>query len=136
MKQDLVTLVSEKAEVVPEPPEDWAGSVPEWCINWALLRLGLEGQFDYQSSMMGGRLEKGGVILDFYLPGYNLGISVMGEYWHLGRGLDVRASDAFQRAQVESMGVTVVNIKESHALANPIHYVNEALHGRDHSKAA
>lgn len=118
---------------VPAPPSDWKGSLPEWRINWALLKLGYAGQFTYQSSRMGGRMVKGGAILDFYFPDLRLAINVQSIYYHYITS-ERRMADSLQRAQLESMGIRVVYIMEAHALANPIYYTKEALAGRSHAK--
>ena len=48
-------------------PANWAGSVPEYVAYQAFIKLGLEPgrDFTYQSPLMGGRLDKGGFVLDF-----------------------------------------------------------------------
>lgn len=49
-------------------PPDWEGSIPEYMVYRSLIeRHGKQPgvDFSYQSALMGGRLDKGGVVLDF-----------------------------------------------------------------------
>ncbi len=55
-----------------------------------LLRVGrIEAlDFSFQSPLRGGRLEKGGVVIDFMFANPpNLGINVQGVYYHYGLGV-------------------------------------------------
>ena len=62
-------------------PEGWEGSLPEWLFNSSLVSLGYreDEDFTYQSPLAGGRLDKGGAIIDFlfYNPP-NLAVNVQG----------------------------------------------------------
>ena len=44
---------------LPEPPEGWEGSKPEWAFYAALIELGYQPgeDFHYQSPLMGGRMD-------------------------------------------------------------------------------
>jgi len=117
-------------EVFPEPSETWAGSKPEWAVYWALLKLGMKGKFSYQ---LGGRMSKGGAVLDFYFPDLNLAINVQSTYYHYKTATQ-QARGELQRAQLESMGITVVYVHEEDVLRDPIFYVKEALAGREHTR--
>ena len=114
----------------PPIPDWFVGSTPEWAIYWALtiLKVG----FTYQSPQMGGRLAKGGAILDFEIPSLNLAINVTSKYWHY-RTTPGRMADELQRATLEGRGIRVIFIDEMDALRNPIFYTREALKFRDHS---
>jgi len=118
-------------QAILEPPADFPGTRPEWAVWWALTKLGYD--FDYQSSQMGGRQERGGAILDFYLPEYNLGINIQSLYWHYGRPEGLR-NDRLQREMMESMGIRITYIDEEDAIANPIYFVKEAIKGNDFSR--
>jgi hypothetical protein len=110
---------------------------PEWAVYWALQRLGKRPgiDFDFQSSLQGGRIERGGMVLDFILfDPQNVAINVQGEYWHYQQGSERIARDKIQRASSASMGFTLVYIDESDAIANPLYYTSEALKGIDHSR--
>lgn len=112
-------------------PEFWLGTIPEYLVYQALTRLGVE--FDYQSRQMGGRQERGGAVLDFYIPDYNLGINVASIYWHYGRPEQV-ANDQLQREALEAQGIRIIYIDEADVLRNAFWYVQEALKGIDHSQ--
>lgn len=123
------------AEGFPEVSPDWLGSEPEWLVYHALLRLGYKDRFTYQSSRMGGRLAKGGAVIDFYIEESNLAINVTSRYWHYAT-TPLRMADELQRAALEGQGITVIYIDELDLERNPIYYVSEALAGRDHSRFA
>jgi hypothetical protein len=114
----------------------WKGSKPELAVYLALQQLGLmEGRdFNYQSSVMGGRLEYGGAVLDFVLPGYSLAINVQSVHYHYADPV-ARQRDAIQRASIEATGLRIIYIDEADALRNAVYYVQEALRGVDHSLA-
>ena len=114
-----------------ETPLDWPGTRPEYAIQWALIRLKIG--FEFQSSKLGGRQERGGAILDFFLPEYNLAINIQSFYWHYGRPGAI-ASDLLQREALEGMGIKVIWIDEDDALRAPLYYTQEALKGNDFSK--
>ena len=77
-------------EVVIKSPEDTpglingiqAGSSYEWSIARALWTLGWT--FQYQVPLFGGRMVRGGVVLDFLVPTRpnQSVINPIGEYWH------------------------------------------------------
>ena len=117
---------------LPETPDSFLGSRPEYLVYWSLLKLGYKNRFEFQSSQFGGRLYKGGAILDFYVPELNLAINVQGSYYHY-RTLEQRTRTQLQRAQLEGAGIQVVYIDEEDLLQNPLYFVKEALSGIDHS---
>ena len=80
----------------------------EKVANW-LDDNGFKGQYERQIALAGGRAEKGGAVIDFLLPSYNLVLRVMGEYFH--RGLDINAQDLIQKQHLEAMGLRVVDIR-------------------------
>jgi len=134
--EKLPVFGKKKAEpkAYPPPPETWAGSLPEWAIYHALITLGKrEGiDFIYQSSQMGGRLEKGGAVIDFlFLDPPNLAINVQSTYYHY-RTATQRTRGALQKAQIESYGIRLIYIQEENALREPRWFVMEALSGREH----
>lgn len=116
-------------KVTLEVPANWLGNVPEFYCWWALTRLGIN--FTYQESYAGGRLEKGGIVADFYLPDHNIAIQIRSIYWH--GGVERRAIDEIQRIMLEGMGIVVVFIDEEFIMADPIFYVKEALKGVSHT---
>ena len=70
----------------PGPP-DRTATLAEWYVFWWLTvkRRLIEGiDFEFQSSIFGGRQQYGGLIIDFFFPNIFQGlvINVNGEYWH------------------------------------------------------
>lgn len=123
-------MVTEQ-QTYPTMPEGFSGTNPEWAIHWALTRMGIE--FDFQSSQLGGRQDRGGAVLDFYLPDLNMGINIQSTYWHYGRP-EAIGNDISQREILESMGITMIYIDEEDALRAPFYYANEAILGNDYSR--
>lgn len=118
-------------------PAGMVATKPEWWCYWALEKLGkIPGvDFTFQSSLMGGRMELGGVVLDFLMQNPpNLGIAIQGVHWHYGLGGDRKAHDAMSRLQIEGKGIKLIYVDEDDVLANPIYFTTEALAGRDHSR--
>jgi len=120
-------------ESLPVQSENWPGSYPEFLVNWALLKLGMKGKYQYQSAKMGGRLSKGGAVLDFYFPSMNLAINVQSVFYHYTTATQ-QSRGELQRAQLESMGIKVIYVYEEHILRDPVFYVKEALAGREHPR--
>lgn len=75
------------------------GSIQEWRVAKALWRLGLT--FNYQASFFGGRMLRGGQILDFLVDTVPIktALAVNGEYWHSG---EMGSEDSFKMAQLEN----------------------------------
>lgn len=120
---------------LPEVPEDWVGSRPEFYIFWALLSLGKkpDRDFTYQSAQMGGRLERGGAVVDFlFYDPPNLAINVQSTYYHY-RTITQQTRGQMQWAQLEGLGLHLIFIDEEDALSNPKYFVQEAMEFRDHS---
>ena len=109
-------------------------TAPEQAVYRALEGLGYkEGQdFFFQSSQLGGRMTRGGVVADFMLPALRLAIQVQGFYWHYSRSGQM-AIDRIQEAALNSIGITVIYIDEDDALRDARFYVEEAIRGVDHS---
>ncbi len=112
---------------------DWEGTAPEYLVFMALTRLKVD--FEYQSSKLGGRQDRGGAVLDFFIPELLLGINIAGKYWHYERP-GIMASDQLQREALEAQGIRVVYIDEEDVMRNALYYVQEALIGNDHSLMA
>ena len=118
-----------------EPPPGFPGTAPEYSIYAALFRMVQKGQisdFEFQSPEQGGRYERGGSILDFFLPDFMLGINIQSSYWHYGRPGKMD-SDAMRAASLAMLGIDVVFIDEADALDRPTFYIEEAIAGVDHS---
>lgn len=111
---------------------------PEIVTFNTLVRIGLTPgvDFEFQSKMLGGRLDKGGLILDFLIfDPPNLAINVNGEFFHYSNQFVFEASarDVIAREQLAKLGINLIFIDEKDVLRNPFFYVREALRGRDHS---
>lgn len=119
------------SETISEPPVNFIGTRPEWAIFNALTRLKVD--FEFQSSQLGGRRNRGGAVLDFYISSQNLGINIQSLFWHYGRPEAV-ANDRMQRLALEGQGLRMVYIDEEDALRDPFFYTQEALQFRDHSR--
>ena len=105
-------------------------TAPEKAVYGALKQLQIP--FEFQSSFFGGRIQRGGVIADFYIRTLSLIISVLGTYWHYDRGR--LGKDLVQRTALEGEGVRVIFIDEEAAISNATYYVQQALMGLDHSR--
>ena len=83
-----------------------ASDLERIVISW-LDRHGIS-DYEFQSSMLGGRYELGGSITDFLFHERNLAWRVHGDYWH--KPIAKQATDDVQRELLESQGWTVVDI--------------------------
>ena len=120
-----------------QTPQGWEGSVPEWLTYEALEKTGLKAGYDftYQSPLLGGRIQKGGVVIDFdFSNPPDLAINVQGVYFHYQFGVETRARDEMIRTQLASFGDTLIFIDEDDLLQDADYYVREALRYRDHSR--
>ena len=119
---------------VQEVPADFGGSLPEYIVYRTLQRLGLDPGQDsiFQSSFQGGRLTKGGQIIDFlFINPPNLAINVQGTYYHQEQGPTVIARDRMARAQLAGEGITLIFIDEGDILADAERFVRAALRYQD-----
>ena len=124
---------------ITEAPPGWAGSLPEYIAYTTFQSFGLEpGQdFVYQSPLMGGRIEKGGLVLDFLFSNPpDLAVNIQGVYYHYEFGVETRGRDVVARQQVAGQGVTLIFIDEDDILTDARYYCREALRYRDHSRMA
>ena len=122
---------------LPEPPQGWTGSKPEWAFYASLLQLGYEPDedFSYQSPLMGGRLDKGGAIIDFMF--YNppdLAVNVQGVYYHYELGAETKARDIFARESLAGQGITLIFVDEDDLEQDPMGITRDALNFRDKSR--
>ena len=105
-------------------------STPERAIYQALTHLGIE--FIFQSSMLGGREIRGGLIADFQVPSLSLVIRCQGEYFHSRS--DTKARDELQKIALETSGWRVIDIDATDALRNALFYIQEAIRGISHAR--
>tara|TARA_Y100000310_G_scaffold258860_1_gene267396 strand:- start:5049 stop:5453 length:405 start_codon:yes stop_codon:yes gene_type:complete len=117
-------------------PMGFLGSLPEFVVLQTLLRMGFREDVDfvYQSSRFGGRLEKGGLIIDFtFSRPPDLAINVQGEYYHHEQGPNVVAKDKYARAQLAGQGIMLIFIDAEDVLDDPERHVRDALRYKDNS---
>jgi len=120
-----------------QAPPNWPGSVPEYVAYQTFIELGLEPgeDFTYQSPLMGGRMDKGGVVLDFLFTNPpDLAVNVQGVYYHYEFGVEAKARDVMARASLAGQNLTLVFIDDDDLMADPTYYCREALAYRDHSR--
>jgi len=118
-------------------PSNWEGSIPEYVAYQTFVRLGKEpGQdFTYQSPLLGGRMDKGGFVIDFlFTDPPDLAVNVQGVYYHYEFGVEARARDIMARASLAGQNLTLIFIDDEDLLKDPMYYCREALNYRDHSR--
>ena len=119
------------------PPPNWPGSVPEYVAYQTFIELGLDPtqDFTYQSPQMGGRMDKGGFILDFMFTNPpDLAVNVQGEYYHYEFGVEAKARDVMQRASLAGQNITLIFIDVADLMSDSRYFCQEALNYRDHSQ--
>jgi hypothetical protein len=124
-------ITSSSARPFPEPGPDWLGTLPEWAIDWAHHVLGKKPGEDYQYISY-----VAGIQVDFEEYDLQLVLNIQGLYWHYEFAGGKQIEDRATRAIIEATGITLINIDEDNALADPVYYLKEALAGRDHSLQA
>ena len=126
-------MVTQEVQV----PNNWPGSVPEYVAYSTFIELGRKPglDFTYQSPFMGGRLDKGGFVLDFmFSDPPDLAINVQGVYYHYEFGVEAKARDVMARASLAGQNITLIFIDDDHLLSDPLYYCREALNYKDHSR--
>ena len=104
-----------------------------------LLRQGLKHgeDFTFQNRFFGGRLDKGGLVVDFLFSNPpNLAISITGFYYHYQQGVGQLAQDVYAKLQLAQQGITLIEIDDDDVHRDAAFYVREALRFRDHSRRA
>ena len=124
------TVTGQPVERVPEWWLERGGSQPEYWIYRAIIRTGrLEFvDFIYQKKQFGGRLQRGGAIVDVEIFSPHVGINVQSNYFY-SRTTNQRAHDRIQRAELERNGFRLEFIDETEAVNRPDAAVREALAG-------
>ena len=140
----MVTLGTRTFRAVrenPTPPAWFGGTWPEFLCYRELTRQGYEPglDFDFQSSLLGGRQSLGGLVADFVFDRpAGLVINVNSRYWHYQRpqkgGVTQGRRDVYAEAQLASLRYTLIWIDDDDLLADAQYYVSEALDFRDHSE--
>lgn len=118
-------------------PEGFGGSLPEYLTFITLVEFGKVPNVDFffQSSFQGGRLERGGLIIDFVFTNPpDLAINVQGEFYHYLQGQATIARDVIAREQLAAEGIRLIFIDAEDVQQDRKFFVSEALVGVDHSK--
>ena len=125
--------------MVQQAAETFVGTEPERLCYNALIQLGkIPGtDFSFQTSLMGGRLERGGLIVDFtFTNPPDLAISVLGVYFHYRLGGGTESRDLMTRELLAGQGIVLVFIDENDLIDDARYYVEQALQYSDHSALA
>ena len=107
------------------------GSRPEFVAwEWLTIRKRQkEGiDFDFTSSMFGGRTIFGGMVVDFYLFAKDMVWRVQGEYFHLVQP-ENRAKDRLDRQRLVGQNLIVVDLYAQDLLQRPTFVLEKAWRG-------
>ena len=88
---------------LPQLPANWEGSITEFIAYQEFIRAGKQPgiDFTYQSPLLGGRMTKGGAVLDFeFTNPPDLAVNIQGVYYHYEFGVDQKARDVMTRVQM------------------------------------
>lgn len=113
-------------------------SIPEFLVFSELERRGFQHNvdFSFQSRFFGGRLDKGGLVVDFtFANPPDLAINVQGVFYHYEQGIEQKASDILSAIQIAAQGITLIFIDDNHVLEDVQFYVGAALEYKDYSQA-
>ena len=118
-------------------PLGFQGSLPEYIVFRELNQKGLRDGVDFifQSSFQGGRLQKGGLVIDFlFISPSDLAFNVQGTFFHLEQGTVVIARDKMARAQLAAEGITLIFLDEEDIMNEPRRTVEDGLRYIDTSE--
>ena len=118
-------------------PDSFPGSLPEYLTFITLQEFGKvpDVDFFFQSSFQGGRLERGGLVIDFiFADPPDLAINIQGEFFHYLQGQSTIARDVIAREQLAAEGITLIFIDAEDVELDRRFYVSQALNFRDHSR--
>ena len=137
VSRGFTTTAKGQSRSIPEVPADFKGSMPEYVVFNQLLRFGLRPNqdFQFQARFAGGKIEKGGLVIDFLFnnpPG--LAINVQGVYYHYEQGSVNIPNDLLAREILAGEGISLIFLDEDDIMNNPTFYVREALNFKDYSK--
>ena len=123
VSRGFTTTARGQSRSIPEVPADFKGS------------LRPNQDFQFQARFAGGKIEKGGLVIDFLFnnpPG--LAINVQGVYYHYEQGSVNIANDLLAREILAGEGISLIFLDEDDIMNNPTFYVREALNFKDYSK--
>ena len=87
--------------------------------------------YNFQSSLVGGRSELGGMIIPFIVPDFNLALRIRNQ--DLYDGVSQTALARIERAQLHNLGFVVVDAHEEDITRNIDEVMNRAIEGREMS---
>ena len=137
VSRGFTTTARGQSRSIPEVPADFKGSLPEYVVFNQLLRFGLRPNqdFQFQARFAGGKIEKGGLVIDFLFNNPpELAINVQGVYYHYEQGSVNIANDLLAREILAGEGISLIFLDEDDIMNNPTFYVREALNLKDYSK--
>lgn len=99
------------------------GQVGQWLNNKRI-------KYDFQSSLVGGRSELGGLTVPFILSDFNLALRIFDE---ITLDLEVQAKNKIERQQLLNIGFIVVDLHEDDITRNIDTVMERAIQGREMS---
>ena len=87
--------------------------------------------YNFQSSLIGGRSELAGMIIPFIVPDFNLALRIRNQ--DLYDGVSQTALARIERTQLHSLGFIVVDAHEEDVTRNIDEVMNRAIEGREMS---
>ena len=115
-------------------PPGIVATLPEWYVYWWCLNEDyVEGvDFQFQSSIFGGRVDKGGLVLDFLFPRLHLPegrvVNVDGFVWHR-YAIEDRANDVANDVRLIDQGFDIVHVAEEDVLKRLDYTMSQAVKG-------
>ena len=97
--------------MVQKTAEEFVGTEPERLCYNALIQIWLASDLDFtvQTSLLGVRMDKGGLVVDFVIENPpDLAISVLGVYLHYRLGGGTRARDRMTGEGMAQSGIALV----------------------------
>lgn len=129
--QKRVTQTDSPGDTVPA---GMSATLPEWYVFWWCTRrrhMTERQDFEFQSSLFGGRIDMGGLVMDFLFRGLfppGLVVNVQGFNWHY-LTTDQRAQNIITRQRLLNPGFTTVFVKEDDVLQRLDYTMSKALDG-------
>jgi len=109
---------------VPNLMTETEGKIATWLDNKRI-------NYNFQSSLIGGRSELAGMIIPFIVPDFNLALRIRNA--DLYDGVNQTAVARMERAQLHNLGFVVVDAHEEDITRNVDEVMNRAIEGREMS---
>ncbi|MCJ7612142.1 MAG: hypothetical protein MUP19_07760, partial [Candidatus Aminicenantes bacterium] len=98
------------------------GKIAVWLDNKRI-------NYNFQSSLVGGRAELAGMDIPFIIPDFNLALRIRNQ--DLYDGVSQTAIARMERAQLHNLGFVVVDAHEEDITRNIDEVMNRAIEGRE-----